>query len=120
MDKILIQNLVFYGYTGVFPEEKRLGQRFRVDLEITTDLTTAAVSDQLTDTLDYGVLLQHLDELFQQARFDLLEKLATAIAECVLENPRAHTVKVTLTKCHPPLPFGDFTVGVTIKRHRAE
>jgi len=116
VDKILIQNLVFYGYTGVFPEEKQLGQRFRVDLEISTDLAPAAVSDQLADTLDYGVLLQRLHELFKAAQFDLLEKLATVIAELVLENPRAQAVQVTLTKCHPPLPFGDFTVGVTIKR----
>lgn len=41
MDKIYVNKMEFYGYHGVFPEETKLGQRFKVDLIVQTDLAKA-------------------------------------------------------------------------------
>lgn len=38
MDKIILKNMQFYGFHGLFPEENKLGQRFQVDVELFTDL----------------------------------------------------------------------------------
>ena len=38
MDKIFVNKMEFYGYHGVFPEETKLGQRFKVDLTVEADL----------------------------------------------------------------------------------
>ena len=50
MDKIVLKNMAFYGYHGNLTSEQAQGQRFFVDVEITTDLTKAGQSDQLEDS----------------------------------------------------------------------
>jgi len=116
VDTLWISDLYLYGHTGVYPEEKILGVQFRLDLELSFDQRPAALSDQLSDTLDYGVLVGQLQALVQVARFDLLETLAQALADLVLSAPQVQAVQLTLTKCHPPLPYGPFSVGVQILR----
>ena len=37
-DRLVLKNMVFYGYHGAFAAEKELGQRFEVDLEMQLDL----------------------------------------------------------------------------------
>ncbi|WP_287127496.1 dihydroneopterin aldolase [Candidatus Cyanaurora vandensis] len=118
MDKILLRHLEFYGYTGVHPEEKRLGQRFRVDLAITLDLKLAGCSDELADTLDYGSLVKAIETVVTQAHFNLIERLAEQVAQVVLAHAQVQSVHVTLTKCHPPVP-GNFEVAVVIERERS-
>lgn len=41
MDKIYVNEMEFYGYHGVFEEENKLGQRFRVSAELHLDLSTS-------------------------------------------------------------------------------
>ena len=53
MDKIVLKNMAFYGYHGNLTSEQAQGQRFFVDVEITTDLTKAGQSDQLEDSINY-------------------------------------------------------------------
>jgi dihydroneopterin aldolase len=52
-DKILLKNMKFYGFHGVFEHERELGQTFTVDLEIQLDLDIPGKTDLLADTLDY-------------------------------------------------------------------
>ena len=53
MDKIVLKNMAFYGYHGNLESEQAQGQRFFVDVEITTDLTKAGQSDLLEDSINY-------------------------------------------------------------------
>ena len=55
MDKIILNGCRFYGYHGAFAEEQTLGQIFVVDLELAVDLTKASQSDNLDDTVHYGL-----------------------------------------------------------------
>ncbi|HZK19007.1 MAG TPA: dihydroneopterin aldolase, partial [Clostridia bacterium] len=52
-DRIFLQGLQFFGYHGVLPEERELGQRFTVDLEMAMDLAEAGRTDNLDDTVNY-------------------------------------------------------------------
>src|SRR5699024_11388421 len=54
MDKIILKDMLFYGFHGLFPEENKLGQRFRVDLVLYLDLQKAGKSDNMEDSIDYG------------------------------------------------------------------
>ncbi len=47
MDKISLNRMTFYGYHGVIPEERTLGQRFIVDVDLLLDLKSAGRSDDL-------------------------------------------------------------------------
>ena len=54
MDKITLKNMAFYGYHGMRPEEKSLGQRFYVDISLFLNLSEAGQSDNIHDTVNYA------------------------------------------------------------------
>lgn len=119
MDKIFVNQMEFYGYHGVFPEENRLGQRFVVDLIIETDLSAAGKSDQLDDSINYGELYGVCKEVVEGEQYNLVEAIAEQIASRVLtqfSNVQTCTVKVF--KPDPPIPGHYKSVAVEIKRGR--
>lgn len=56
MDKVFVEGMEFYGYHGVFKEENKLGQRFKVDLITELDLSKAGQTDDLEQTINYAEL----------------------------------------------------------------
>lgn len=110
-DKIVLTDLRFHAYHGVFPEEHRFGAEFRVDIEITT---TFGTQDDLTESVDYGAVYDVAEDVVTGERCDLIETVAQRIAERVLAISRVHAVTVRVHKPHAPLPgvFGDVYVEV--------
>ncbi len=115
MDCICLSGIRSYGYTGVLPEEQVLGQWFEVNLTLWLDLSQAGRSDRLEDTLDYREVITAVQQLIKTTKFKLLERLATAIAERVLDYPVAQ-VQVRLTKLAAAIP--DFAGHVTVELTR--
>ena len=76
MDKILLEGLVFFGTHGVNPEEKVLGQRFNVNLEIMLDLSMPAMTDNLPDTVSYSAIYKLVRSEVEGDPSKLLEHLA--------------------------------------------
>lgn len=97
----------FYGCHGVLPEEKQNPQPFIVDLELSLDLGPAGRSDNLEDTVDYGAVFKYVRDLVEGRSFNLLEALAQAIADKLLEKLVLAEVKVTVKKPLAPVE-GDF------------
>ena len=119
MDKIYVNDIRAYGYTGAFPEENVLGQWFQVDLILMLDLTAAGASDDLADTFDYGAAVQSVQQLIQQRPFKLIETVASEIAKTVLKtDTRLTETTVKLTKLAPPVPQFAGSVAVEITRDR--
>jgi 7,8-dihydroneopterin aldolase/epimerase/oxygenase len=118
MDRLHVNGIRGYGYTGLLPEEQRLGQWFEVDLTLMLDLSTAGQSDRLEETLDYRHIIAQTQTLIQTARFSLVETLATAIAEMALKDAKVQQVKVHLTKVAPPIP--NFSGNIQIELTRAK
>ena len=118
MDSITITGIEVFAYHGVLPEEKSAGQRFLIDVELDLDLTGAATTDDLGQTVDYGSLAQRIHDLVASERWDLIETVASRVAESVFEDPRVETVVATVHKPRAPIPvtFGD--VSVTVRRDR--
>ena len=54
MDKIIMKNMVFYGYHGVLEEEKKLGQKFFIDAILFLPLKKAGETDNLNFSVNYG------------------------------------------------------------------
>lgn len=116
MDSIRITGIEVFGYHGVLPEEKAAGQLFVVDLTLHLDLSRAGTTDDLLNTVDYGVLAMKTHDLVSQERFDLVETVADRVAAMVLEDERVASVEVEVHKPEAPLsvPFRD--VVVTVQR----
>jgi 7,8-dihydroneopterin aldolase/epimerase/oxygenase len=118
-DRIVLQGIQFYAYHGVPPEERAVGHRFEVDVEVDCDLAPAGRSDDVADTIDYGRLARRVLEIGRERPFQLIEALAAALAERVLaENPRAERVRLRVRKLLPPIDGVVAFAGVEIERER--
>ena len=115
-DRLELRGLRAMGVHGALPEEQTRAQPFEVDLDVVADLAAAGRSDALSDTLDYGAVVEMVAKVVTGERFQLLERLAERIAEVVLEDPRAASVTVTVRKLRPPVPVELTTAGVRITR----
>ncbi len=82
---IELRSLVVFGRHGYLEEERRLGQRFLVDLWVDVD-ETASASDRIEDTVDYRRLAGLVREVFAGQERLLLESLAGAVTDGILER----------------------------------
>jgi dihydroneopterin aldolase len=118
-DSIFITGLLIHAHHGVMEHEEEVGQRFIIDLEMTLDLSDAARSDKLADTVSYSAIVETATQAFTAHSYRLVEAAAGSIADAILEAfPRVASVRVTVHKPHAPVAaiFGD--VGVTLLRAR--
>jgi len=120
-DKIILKGMRFYGHHGYFEAEKSLGQWFNVDVEIVLDLSKAALSDALEETINYAALYQVIKRAVEQGRsFDLIEAVAGRIMKGCFQFNKVEAVKVRVEK--PQVPLGgpiDYT-AVELERTREE
>jgi 7,8-dihydroneopterin aldolase/epimerase/oxygenase len=118
VDRITVSGLETFGHHGVLPHERQYGQRFSVDLALELDLTPAAASDDLHDTIDYGRLSGDVAAIVAGEPVELIESLAGRIAVRCLDDPRVHAVEVTVHKPNAPVPVVAREVAVTLRRTR--
>ena len=104
------------GRHGVLPEEQSRAQPFEVDVRLEVDLAAAAASDQLEDTIDYGVLAEALARTVELESYTLLERLADRIAGVCISLSGVRSVEVSVRKLRPPIPVHVASVGVTLQR----
>ena len=95
-----------------------MGAWFSVDVELTLDLASGAVSDDLRATVDYGVVARRIVEVGTAERVNLLERLASRIAQAVLSEFPCREVSVRVRKLTPPLPGIPGVPGVRLVRRR--
>jgi 7,8-dihydroneopterin aldolase/epimerase/oxygenase len=115
-DRIELRGLTVRGHHGVFEHERRDGQDFVVDLTVWLDLSAAAASDELADTLDYGALAQRAAAIVGGEPSDLIESVAGRIADDVLTDQRVRAVEVVLHKPQAPIPLQFTDVAVVLHR----
>ena len=115
-DCIRLTGLQFAAKHGVLPEEHTLYQPFEVDVEIHRDLTLAAVSDKLDDTVNYSALVDIVDRVVNGKHCDLIEHLAWNILESIAGIVYDGEVTVRVRKPKAPLKLPFQTVEVELKR----
>lgn len=118
-DVITISGISATGFHGVFDHERREGQMFVVDVKVATSFRVSAASDDVSDTLDYGLMSQAVVEEIQGGPYNLIEKLASVIVDRLMRDFAPLAVQVTVHKPEAPIPvpFGD--VAVTMSRSRS-
>lgn len=115
-DVIRIEGIEAFGYHGVFPQEKREGQTFLVDVDIETSFDEAIAHDNVAYTVDYGVVAERVAEIIQGEPADLIETVCDRIVTMVLSLERVKATRVTIHKPQAPIsvPFA----GVSVSRRR--
>jgi dihydroneopterin aldolase len=117
-DRITLSGLRVRGHHGVFDFERRDGQDFVVDVVLELDLTEAAASDDVTDTVHYGELAGRLAEVIAGEPVNLIETLAERLAAVCLADARVAAATVTVHKPQAPIPHEFADVAVTVRRAR--
>ncbi len=118
-DVIRIDGIKGFGHHGVSPDEISNGQEFSVDVQLFLDLTRAGASDDLLETVNYGLVAELVYEQIITNPVSLIETLATRIAQLILNNYHIITsVKVTVHKPSAPItvPFSDVSVEIARER----
>lgn len=118
-DRIELRGLRVDAICGVLRHERTTPQPLEIDVDLTADLAAAGASDDLADTIDYGAVTAEVDRVASTLHPQLLEHLATSLAEAVLAlDSRIDEVTVAVRKLEPPVRERLSTSGVRIIRSR--
>ena len=118
-DRLQLVGMVFYGYHGVDPSERKLGQRLVVDVEVELDLAGAGRADDPSLTVDYTLVYRIAKEVVEGPSRQLIESVAEAIAERVMRECGVEAVRVRVKKPGPPIRESVLDhAGVEIYRER--
>ncbi|KAA8970425.1 dihydroneopterin aldolase [Mycobacterium sp.] len=117
-DRIELRGLTIHGRHGVFDAERANGQDFVVDITVWIDLLDAAASDDLADTYDYAVLAQRAADIVSGPPRNLIETVAGAIADDIMNDDRVHAAEVTVHKPQAPIRQAFADVAVVARRSR--
>ncbi|MBM3307329.1 MAG: dihydroneopterin aldolase [Candidatus Eisenbacteria bacterium] len=101
--KIALENIRLYGYHGATNNERELGQRFEVDVEITADLSDAVANDDMKRTINYEHVFRLVESEVVRERHHLLETLAARLARDIAEKFGATEVLVRIRKPSVPI-----------------
>ena len=116
LDLIFIEGFTGQTVIGIHDSELHRPQTIRIDLTAGVPRPPACDTDQIGDTIDYGVVRERLQRLLKEHRLTLLESFAQAIADILIGEFGAHWVRVVVVK---PRKFDDVeSVGVAIERRR--
>ena len=118
-DRIILKDLGFYGYHGVFAEEARLGQRFFIDLEIGLDLSLPASTDRLSTGTSYGDVYDVVKAAFEGQRMKLLEALAQNIVDAIFTAfPTVNWIVIRVRKPEAPIAMVRGEAAIELHRRR--
>ena len=114
---IEVQGLELRGFHGALEEEQRIGQSFLFDVEVVAH-DAGIRSDQLADTVDYTAVVARIEAINGARRFNLLEALAGAVADDLLERFSVSRVRVRVRKPEVRLVAPVEYTAATVERVR--
>ena len=117
MGKIIIEQMEFYAFHGHYREEQIVGNRFLVDLELETDLTIPADTDQLKDAVNYQQAYQIIKQEMKRKKSNLLENIGKRMLDALYKEMKGiKKITLRIRKMYPPMGGPINSVGVTMSR----
>lgn len=116
MDIIFISELKVKTKLGVPEWERMVAQTIILDIEIGYNLKAAGKSDAISDTIDYGAIVQRIHDTLHKNSFQLVEALAEHICQLIFNEFGAQAVKVKVAK--PSILPGLKALGIIIERNK--
>lgn len=112
---IILNEMKFYSYHGVLPQENTVGAEYKVSLDIETDFSEAAATDNLEGTINYAEIHEAVkEEMNIPAK--LLEHLAYRISKRLFTDfTTIKSIEITIFKENPPMGADCKNVGVRVK-----
>jgi len=117
-DVIFLKNLEVHTIIGVNEWERMVRQPVSISFEIDTDITRAAETDDVEQSINYKSISKWIIDFVEDSEFLLVERLAEEIASGLLEEFEISRIKLTVEK--PGAVRHSQSVGVTITRPRSD
>ncbi len=117
-DTIFLRGLAIECIIGFIDWERRVKQTVVIDLELPVDCRNAALTDEVTDTLDYKRVAKRVIAFVEESQFKLVETLAQRLALLLLSEFGVEWIRLSINK--PGAIRGSRDVGVRIERTRAD
>jgi 7,8-dihydroneopterin aldolase/epimerase/oxygenase len=115
LDRIALRRIVAHGFHGNNPGERDRSQPFHIDVIMDVDLSRAAESDRIEDTIDYSRVYTEVMDIVEKRSYALLERLGADLLSLVMDDDRVVRAQITIAK--PELLDGA-TPSVTVVRER--
>jgi dihydroneopterin aldolase len=120
MDTIRLTNIALFAHHGVAPEEQALGQKFFLDVELGADLSGAAQSDDLAQSINYESVYHTVETAFTGTTSQLLERAAWQVMKALFREYPAEVVTIRVRKPSARIEGVLDTVEVELSRSREE
>lgn len=114
MDIVFIEDLKIDATIGIYDWERKIKQTLAFDLEMSTDISSAAKTDAIEDTLNYKAISKRVIAFVEASEFQLVETLAEKVAALILDEFEVAWISLTLHK--PGAVRGSRSVGIRIER----
>ncbi len=103
MSQLILENIIFHAFHGVFSEENKVGNTFIVTLTLDLDLQKASETDDLNDTINYQLVYDAV-KAEMQIQSKLIEHVAGRILRAIMQHfPQVNKAEIRLKKNNPPL-----------------
>ena len=117
MGVIEIEGMEFYAFHGHYEEEKKVGNKFIIDISFEGDCEKAAFSDNISDAINYQIAYKTVKKEVLEIKSDLLENLAQRILDSLYKNlPEIKKAKVKVKKMNPQMGGKIKSVSVTLSK----
>jgi len=116
--KVSLENIRLYGYHGASENERELGQRFEIDVEIEADLSEAVQTDSMGKTVNYEKVYRLVENEVVEKKYHLLETMADRIGRDILQKFGASRVLVRVRKPSVPIAGSIDHVEVEVVHER--
>ncbi len=112
-DTIELRGLRFSVIVGVLPEERLREQPVTFDIDIMRSFASAALNDDINNTSNYAAVIELVQRVATNGKFQLLETLVYRAAQEIMNfDQEIEGVTVVVRKLRPPVPQDIDTVGV--------
>ncbi|MBQ9690707.1 MAG: dihydroneopterin aldolase [Eggerthellaceae bacterium] len=119
MGTIHITDLHVFAHHGVYEHERKMGQPYLFNVDLTYDMTQAIESDDIEQALDYADVCNFIDDFSAAHTFSLIETLAGKLADALIENyPLIQEATILVKKPFAPMGLAFDYVSAEVTRTR--
>ena len=118
MYKIKIKDIKIFGYHGVYPNEKKNGQHFYLDIEYLSSINISKIKDNINEVIDYLDVIKYIKEVFNLSRYHLIEKTANNLMEKLLSRYDFKYIKLCIRKIISTSTKENMLVVVELEKQR--
>jgi len=116
MDIIFLSEVKVETHLGVPDWERLVAQTIILDIEMALPDDKSCKTDDIADTIDYGLVVARIRETLRENSFKLVEALAEHLCQLIMTEFGAPWIKIKVAK--PGILPGLKALGVVIERHK--